>query len=271
MFRQIFVGLVISLVVSARANATVLQIEWTGLIYATNDVVGNVFDNGAGDNTGVGAVIGGSITWTDPRWNFGERNGVGFYDQDLNGNHSYHAAERDPFVSIFDLGGETYSSEMNFGSYHSIAMTDTESGSNRDSYSMWIRNAGYYQVGPAINGVSDHVELESYVRIFLEDPIGGQLINGTSVTQEIDWVANVSGSAFGRGTVNVHSYYWENGTDFRYSGTRTATIEDATASFVLTSFRATTVPEPSISLLLAGGLLGMAFVRRRHSRLSKCK
>ena len=262
---KLFIGASASLLLAVNAHATTLQFDWSGVVHSTTDVLGNVFDNGAGNNTGVGTGISGQITWTDPFWNIGEHNGAALYDLDLDGNNSYHAAELDPFVSTFTLGNQTFTSEMNLGSYYSINLSDLESGANRDSYGMSIRNSGYYQVGPVLNGLSDHVSMSSHLSLGIANLLGGNLINGTGVLQNIDWMAQINDPTFASGFVSVSSSFWEGGTDRRGTGTQTAILKEASAAFAVTSFQVRTVPEPGTLTLFALGLLGLAFGRARSA------
>ena len=262
---KLFIGASASLLLAVNAHATTLQFDWSGVVHSTTDVLGNVFDNGAGNNTGVGTRISGHITWTDPQWNIGEHNGAALYDLDLDGNNAYHVAELDPFVSTFTLGNETFTSEMNLGSYYSINLSDLESGASKDLYGMSIRNSGYYQVGPVSNGLSDHVSMSSHLGLGIENLLGGDLINGTGVLQSIDWMAHAGDPTFASGFVSVNSSYWEGGDDRRNTGTQTAILKQASAAFAVTSFRVSQVPEPGTLSLFALGLLGLAIGRARAS------
>jgi hypothetical protein len=251
-----------TLFVAGSANATVMQIEWSGLIYATSDAVGNVFDNGQGANTGVGLSISGTTSWTDARFH-GVHNGMGMFELFLDSPISYHASELDPFVTVYKMGNEIVSTEMNHGSHNTVLMGDKESGARGDSFSLWGYNSGWYQVGPEINGVSDHVYVRTSLFLGIDQPAGGSLINGTSANQPITWPSAMSSDPQ-TGYVSIHSSYWEGGTERLLTGTQRQTLKQASASFVLTSFKATTVPEPSTLGLLTLGLVGVALVRRQR-------
>ena len=258
-----------ALLISASAQATIYQISWSGLTYETTDSVGNVYDNGVGSNTGVGTEVRGDFFWTDPYFNRGTHGAVALYDLDFNGSTSYHVAERDQFVSNFVLGNEQFTSELNLGAYYSILLTDGESGvSPTDSYSFWSYNTGYYQVGPEIGMLSDHVEVRTNLYFGIENLMGGTLIKGLDPVQLIDWTYSPDDPTTAFGSASVQSRYWEDGTSQRGTGTPGVFLQQASARFMLTSFKATAVPEPSTVCLLSIGLLAVALTRRRRLKLS---
>ena len=260
-FRASCIALASTLLWTAQASATVMKIEFTGIFSSTTDATGTMFGNGTGANSGAGTSISGYALWDLSRPGiFGPYAGgtANLMEWDKNGCYCDPAA--DPIRTWLTIGGVEYSPDLNLGTRNTVNVANKP---DQDSWSQSMFSSGHNPLEPEANGVFDYLSVDRKFTLGFTDP-SGLTLNDVDFSQPFEWMPGSNGS--GMGSFNFQNQLWTDGTSERYSGTPGEYLLNASGSFVLTSLRASQVPEPGTLALFAAAGLMFVVVRRRAPR-----